>query len=82
MLWGLLVLLGVAQMGASKALSRNWANVAEMHSWIDIPRGWEQKAPAPSNLVLDLKLGLKQPGMDDLISNLMEISDPSSARCV
>lgn len=82
MLWRSIILLGIAQLAASNGLTRRWDNVAEKHSWLDIPRGWQQKAPAASDLVFDLKLGLKQLGMDDLISNLMEISDPTHSRCV
>ncbi|KAF8903511.1 peptidase S8/S53 domain-containing protein [Gymnopilus junonius] len=40
------------------------------------PRGWQMKGPAPSNHIFELRIGLKQDGMDKLIENLMEISDP------
>jgi tripeptidyl-peptidase-1 len=80
MLWSPLVLLGIAHLCASKALSRRWDDVAEKHSWVDVPRGWQLKSSAPSNLLFDLRIGLKQNGMDSLIGNLMEISDPTHHR--
>ncbi|KAF8972690.1 peptidase S8/S53 domain-containing protein [Flammula alnicola] len=80
MLWSLPLVLGLVQLSASKALVKRWDDVAEKHSWVDIPRGWELKAPAPANYMFDLRIGLKQHGIDDLIDNLMEISDPFHSR--
>lgn len=82
MLWSSFLLLGAVQLAASKVLSRRWENVAKKHSWVDIPKGWQLKQPASSNVFFDLKLGLKQHGMDDLIANLMEISNPAHSRFV
>ncbi|PPQ94446.1 hypothetical protein CVT25_002537 [Psilocybe cyanescens] len=80
MLWSSILLLGVAQLATSKVLSRRWDDVAEKHSWVEIPNGWQLKESAAPNVIFDLKLGLKQHGMDDLIANLMETSDPAHSR--
>ncbi|KAF8903506.1 peptidase S8/S53 domain-containing protein [Gymnopilus junonius] len=80
MLWSSVLLLGAAQLCASSVLSRRWNDLAEKHSWVDIPRGWQIKGPAPPNHIFELRIGLKQNGMDKLIENLMEISDPTHAR--
>ena len=87
MLWSsLLVLglvqLGLVQLGTSKDLLKRWDNLAIKHAWPEVPQGWEHRAPAPSNYVLELRIGLKQDRIDDLIENLMEISDPTSSRCI
>ena len=79
MFWALLV-FGLVQLGTSKSLLKRWDNLAVKHSWPEIPRGWEYKAPAPSNYVFNLRIGLKQNKINDLIDNLMEISDPTNPR--
>ena len=63
-------------------LVRRWNDFTEKHSWIQIPKGWELFSEAPSDYTFDLRIGLKQNGMEKLIENLMEISDPSHVRYV
>ena len=84
MLWfSLLVLVnGLVQLGKSKDLLKRWDILALKHAWSEIPNGWEHIASAPSNYVLELRIGLKQNRIDDLIDNLMEISDPTSSRYI
>jgi tripeptidyl-peptidase-1 len=76
--------LGLAHVAAitnCKPLKR-WEDLAVKHSWIEIPGGWEYKAPAPADHVFELRVGMKQHRMDELIANLMEISDPEHPRFV
>ncbi|KAF9482612.1 subtilisin-like protein [Pholiota conissans] len=80
MLWSSFLLLGVAQLALSSPLVKRFEDFSEKHSWADIPNGWEHKAAAPADYVFDMRIGLKQYGIDDLIENLMEISDPYHAR--
>jgi len=80
MFWSPLLVLGLVQSGISKALPKRWDDFALKHSWSSIPQGWEHKAAAPSNSVLELRVGLKQNRIDELIDNLMEISNPQSSR--
>ena len=82
MLWSSILLLGVAQLCASKVLSRRWDNVAEKHSWVEIPKGWQHKEHASPNHIFDMRIGLKQHGIEELIENLMEISEPTHPRSV
>ena len=81
MLWYFILILGLAQLGTSKGLQR-WDNIALKHAWPEIPHGWEHIAPAPSTHFLELRIGLKQNRIDDLIDNLMEISDPTNPRYI
>jgi tripeptidyl-peptidase-1 len=82
MLWSFLLVLGLVQLGTSKTLLKRWDNPALKHAWPEVPHGWERIAPAPSNHILQLRIGLKQNRIDDLIHNLMEISDPISPRYI
>ena len=81
MLWSFLLTFGLVQLGTSKTLQR-WDNLALKHAWPEVPHGWEQIAPAPFNHVLQLRIGLRQNRINDLIDNLMEISDPASPRYI
>ncbi|KDR68017.1 hypothetical protein GALMADRAFT_272863 [Galerina marginata CBS 339.88] len=80
MLWSSILYLGFVQLCASRALSRRWDDLAEKHSWVEIPQGWQLKAAAPADHLFELRIGLKQHGIEELIENLMEISDPTHLR--
>ncbi|KAF4612315.1 hypothetical protein D9613_003707 [Agrocybe pediades] len=87
MLWSLPLLWAcfapatlTALASPGKPLSRRWADVAEVHSWNEIPRGWKVLSSAPPDYPLNMRIGLKQYGMDELIENLLEISDPTHPR--
>ena len=82
MLWSSLLVLGLVQLGRSKTLLNRWDNLALKHAWPEVPHGWERTAPAPSDYLLELRIGLRQDRIDDLIDNLMEISDPTSSRYI
>lgn len=82
MLWSSFLVLGLAQLAMSNPLVKRWDDFAEKHAWVEVPRGWEHKGAAPADHVFDMRIGLKQDGINDLIDNLMEISDPFHARYV
>ena len=82
MLLSFLLVFGLAQLANSKTPLKRWDNLALKHAWPEIPHGWEYIAPAPSNYVLELRVGLKQNRIDDLVDNLMEISDPTNPRYI
>ena len=82
MLWSSVLVLGMVQLSTSKIFLNRWDNLAVKHSWAKIPYGWEYQSPAPSDHVFELQIGLKQDRIDDLIDNLMEISDPTNLRYV
>lgn len=77
MLWSFAVAISLVQLCVSKPLSRRWDDIAEKHSWVEIPRGWEYHSSAPADYTFEMRVGLKQHRIDDLIANLMETSDPS-----
>ena len=84
MLWSssFLLVFHFAQLVTSKTLLKRWDNHVVKHAWSEIPQGWEQLAPAPSDYNLELRIDLKQNRINDLIDNLMEISDPKNPRYI
>jgi len=82
MLWHFGSVLLLAHLTTATPLVRRWNDFTEKHSWIQIPKGWELFSEAPSDYTFDLRIGLKQNGMEKLIENLMEISDPNHVRYV
>jgi hypothetical protein len=64
-----------------KPLHKRWDDLKVKHAWVDgIPKGWEVVGPAPSEERLAVRIGLKQDGIDDLISHLYAVSDPNHDR--
>jgi tripeptidyl-peptidase-1 len=47
---------------------------------MEVPRGWELHGPAPDYYTMDMRIGLKQDKLDELISSLYEVSDPAHKR--
>jgi tripeptidyl-peptidase-1 len=82
MLWRSTFVLLLAHLVTATPLSRRWNDFAEKHSWVEVPKGWELYSEAPSSYTFDLRIGLKQSRIDELIENLMEISDPNHAQYV
>ncbi|GLB43381.1 putative pro-kumamolisin, activation domain [Lyophyllum shimeji] len=76
MRWSSAVVLSLLHLCLSKPLSRRWDDIAEKHSWAEIPRGWEYYSDAPADHMFEMRVALKQNRIDDLIANLMETSDP------
>ena len=79
MRWTFFLLLGLTPLSSAKLL-RRWDDFAEKHSWAEVPQGWEYRDSAPQDHTFDLRIGLKQNRIEELIENLLEISDPSHAR--
>jgi tripeptidyl-peptidase-1 len=82
MIWSVVLLFALVHICAAKPLSRRWNDVAEKHSWVDIPRGWEYESPAPADFPFEMRIALKQHRIDELIGSLMETSDPNHERYV
>ncbi|TFK63265.1 subtilisin-like protein [Pluteus cervinus] len=80
MRWSSLLVLALAHFSVSTPLRKRWDDLTEKHSWAEVPRGWEFVSSAPPNYTFDLRIGLKQSGMDKLIASLMETSDPNHYR--
>lgn len=77
MIWSFALVVGLAQLCLTKPLSKRWDDVAEKHSWVEIPRGWELHSSVPADYTFEMRIALKQDKIDDLIANLMETSDPA-----
>ncbi|KDQ50709.1 hypothetical protein JAAARDRAFT_185905 [Jaapia argillacea MUCL 33604] len=72
------LLLGLAGLCASKPLlNRRWDDLKVRHSWVEVPRGWKLQGPAPADHKLAMRIGLKQDKLDELISALYTVSDPT-----
>ena len=80
MLWSSVLVLGLVQLSVSKPLNKRWDDIAEKHSWVEIPRGWEYHSPAHADHLFEMRIGLKQDKLDELISSLYEDSDPNHQR--
>jgi tripeptidyl-peptidase-1 len=75
--------LGLAQLCISTPLNgHQWDDFVGKHAWEEIPQGWEYHSPAPDNHLLEMRIGLKQDKLDELISTMYEVSDPAHERCV
>ena len=75
------LLLGFVHFGLSKPLQR-WGKMKIKHAWRDIPRGWELYGEARSDHILNLHIGLAQNRLDELVTSLYEVSDPTHERYV
>jgi len=71
--------LGLAQLCLSTPV-KLWDDFVEKHAWKEVPRGWELHGPAPRNHILEMRIGLKQDRLDELISTLYQVSDPAHER--
>ena len=80
MLWSTVFVLGLAQLTIAKPFAKRWDDFSVKHEWVKIPNGWELHGPAPAEHKMDLRIGLKQSKMDELITTLYEVSDPSHER--
>jgi tripeptidyl-peptidase-1 len=78
----LLVLMAFALVGLATPFDKRWVDMREKHSWVNIPRGWELHTPAPANHTLDMHIWMKQAGLDNLLSDLLQVSDPTHRRPV
>lgn len=77
MIWSTVLVLGLAQLSIAKPLAKRWDDFSVKHSWSEIPRGWELHGPAPADHTMDMRIGLKQDKLEELIATLYEVSDPA-----
>ncbi|OCH90623.1 subtilisin-like protein [Obba rivulosa] len=56
------------------------ADITVKHEWTQVPHNWELQGEAPSGHPINLRIGLKQGKLDELITTLYEVSDPFHAR--
>ncbi|KAG6853522.1 hypothetical protein C0991_003517 [Blastosporella zonata] len=80
MIWPAVIVLGLVRFSLAIPLARRWDDVTVKHSWVELPRGWEYHSSAPVDHKFDMRIALKENGIDALIANLWETSDPNHAR--
>ncbi|OCH96339.1 subtilisin-like protein [Obba rivulosa] len=80
MLWLQALVVGLVHLCAGKPLVPRWDDFEVKHAWVEIPRGWELHGPAPADYRFDLRIGLKQARIAELITALYEVSDPAHLR--
>ncbi|KAJ7173519.1 peptidase S8/S53 domain-containing protein [Mycena filopes] len=74
------VLLLAGLSGAKPLSGKRWNDLAVKHAWVETPRGWEFQSAPPADHLLDMRIGLKQAKLEELISSLYEVSDPAHER--
>ncbi|KAF9014524.1 subtilisin-like protein [Hymenopellis radicata] len=81
MLWSqLLALCAVAQLSLASPLAKRYTPLRRRHSWNAPPRGWEFHSVPAAGEVIELRIGLRQGRVDELISSLYEVSEPGHHR--
>ncbi|KZP30472.1 subtilisin-like protein [Athelia psychrophila] len=76
MLWSTVLVAALVQVCLSKELSKRWDDLSVKHSWAAVPSGWELQGPAPEEHRINLRVGLKQDKLEELIASLYEVSEP------
>ena len=76
MLWSSVFVAGLVQLCMSKEVFKRWDDFSVKHSWAEVPSGWELQGPAPEEHLINLRIGLKQDKLDELIASLYEVSQP------
>ncbi|KAK7031632.1 subtilisin-like protein [Favolaschia claudopus] len=70
-----------AGLSSAKPFSgKRWDNPSLKHRWVEVPRGWEFHSTPAEDHLLEMRIGLKQNKLDELISSLYEVSDPDHER--
>ncbi|KAJ7780215.1 peptidase S8/S53 domain-containing protein [Mycena maculata] len=81
MLWLPAFVVGLVQLSIANPLaSKRWNDPAVKHAWVETPRGWEFHSAPPPDHLFDMRIGLKQNKLEELISSLYEVSDPAHER--
>lgn len=77
---GLFLWLIVLTTSSATPLARRWDDITVKHAWSSPPKGWDLHSVAPSGHRLNMRIGLKQDGFEDLVDHLFQISDPAHQR--
>ncbi|TFK52035.1 subtilisin-like protein [Heliocybe sulcata] len=80
MLRTLVLALAAASVWAKPLLEKRWDDLEVKHAWVETPRGWTYQQPAPKDSRMEMRIGLKQDKIDQLITSLYEVSDPDHER--
>ncbi|KAF8576276.1 subtilisin-like protein [Ramaria rubella] len=75
------VILAFSLPAVASPLINNSTNTFQIkHSRAQVPNGWEIYGDAPPDHLLNLRIGLQESNIDELIRHLLEVSDPSHHR--
>ncbi|KZT21194.1 subtilisin-like protein [Neolentinus lepideus HHB14362 ss-1] len=80
MLRSLVLVLAAASVWAKPLLEKRWDDLEVKHAWVETPRGWTYTQAAPAEHKMEMRIGLKQNRLDDLINSLYQVSDPAHER--
>ncbi|KAG7444455.1 subtilisin-like protein [Guyanagaster necrorhizus] len=83
MFWSSALVLGLTHLCLSTPLTSkrlDTDDLLEKHSWAEVPRGWEWVNKPDPESIIQLRIGLKQDRVDELISSLYEVSTPNHNR--
>lgn len=80
MLLQTLFVTGFVPLILAKPLFSRWENVRVKHAWKEVPSGWQDQGPAPTDHEMTMRIGLKQGNLDRLLASLYEVSDPTHSR--
>ncbi|KZP30476.1 subtilisin-like protein, partial [Athelia psychrophila] len=80
MIWSTALVFALVQVCLANPVSKRWEDVSVRHSWTEVPQGWELQGAAPADHNMNLRIGLKQDKMDELIQQLYEVSDPAHSK--
>ncbi|KIJ54290.1 hypothetical protein M422DRAFT_775435 [Sphaerobolus stellatus SS14] len=76
----LAIVLALAAFGVSASPLHASESFQLKHSWEKIPNGWEVHSIPPPDHLINLRIGLKESKIDELIGHLYEVSDPNHPR--
>lgn len=74
-MWWVIVLLATIVSRTTPTIT-GFGDYTVKHAWSEVPRGWTYQSTPPSDHVFQLRIGLKQERITDLIDRLAEVSDP------
>jgi tripeptidyl-peptidase-1 len=72
----LLPVIAFATLVAASPVSQD---LATRHALREVPSGWTKIARAPAEHKIDLRVGLKQARMGELLNVLSKVSDPANS---
>jgi tripeptidyl-peptidase-1 len=73
----ILPFLALALLSSASPLASEFTT---RHALREVPSGWTAVARAPAEHMIDMRIGLKQARMAELLSTLAEVSNPAHAR--
>jgi hypothetical protein len=81
LIWSSALFSSLLQIATANPLNlKRWDDLETKHAWTETPRNWELVGPAQRDQSMQMRIGLKQDRIDELIDHLYQVSDPSHSR--